>query len=265
MHILTANGIDLAYEDVGAGHALVLLHGYPFNRSMWSSQVAALKHTHRVITPDLRGHGESGLGEGAATMPQMARDIAGLLEILDVPRVTLVGLSMGGYVALAFSRLFQLRVRALVLVDTRAQADTQEGRANRAAQAEKALQQGMESIADSMLPKILTSETIKKRPDVVKQVRQMIVRTAPKGAAAALEGMAQREDQRPNLSRIIAPTLIIVGREDSLTPVEDSELMHREIGGSRLEIIEGAAHLSNMEQPELFNRVLATFLHDLEG
>jgi pimeloyl-ACP methyl ester carboxylesterase len=171
---------------------------------------------------------------------------------------------MGGYVALAFTRMFPLRVRSLVLADTRPQGDTEEGKQNRAQQAEKALKEGMEGIADGMLPKLLSPETVAKRPDIVKRVRTMIVKTAPQGAAAALQGMAERPDQTEFLSSIIAPCLIIVGREDTLTPPADSETMHHEIGGSRLEIIEGAAHVSNIEQPEEFNRVLLKFLHDNE-
>ncbi|MGH9880436.1 MAG: alpha/beta fold hydrolase [Pyrinomonadaceae bacterium] len=255
-------GIELAYEDVGAGPQVVLLHGYPFNRTMWREQVAQLSQNHRVMAPDLRGHGESEVAPGPATMEDMARDIAGLMDLRRIPRVTIVGLSMGGYVALEFCRLFPARVRALVLADTRAQGDTEEGKQNRAAQAEKALAEGMEGIAYAMLPKLLAPETVAKRPEIVRRVRDMMVQTKPEGAVAALQGMAQRRDQRPMLSGISAPTLIIVGSEDTLTPHEDSELMHREIGGSSLKIIEGAAHVSNIERSEEFNDALLNFLHD---
>jgi len=253
-------GIELGYDDLGSGPAVVLLHGYPFNRSMWHEQVAALKQTHRVITPDLRGHGESDVTSSPATMKDMALDVAALLELLNISRATVAGLSMGGYVALAFYRLFQLRVRSLILADTRAQADTDEGKQNRAAQREQALEHGMEGIANSLLPKLLAPETVARRPEVVKQVREMMVKTVPQGAAAALHGMAQRQDQTSFLYRIISPTLIVVGREDSITPVADAELMHREIGGSRLEIIENAAHVSCLDQADEFNRIVIKFL-----
>lgn len=257
-------GIEIGFDDEGKGSPVVLLHGYPFNRTMWRDQLEELKPHHRVIVPDLRGHGETTVTPSVATMEDMAGDVAALLESLEVSRTAIGGLSMGGYVALAFSRLFPLQVRSLVLADTRPQTDTEEGKQNREQQAQKALSEGMEAIADGLLPKLLSSETVSKRPDIVKRVRDMIVATKPEGAAAALRGMAQRQNQIPFLSHIIAPTLILVGSEDALTPVADSELMHREIGGSRLKIIEGAGHVSNLERLEEFNRPLIEFLSDVE-
>jgi 3-oxoadipate enol-lactonase len=257
-------GVEIAYDDLGSGPSVVLLHGYPFNRTMWRDQLDDLKRHHRVIIPDLRGHGESAVTDAPATMQNMAGDVASLLETLNISRATVAGLSMGGYVALAFYRLFPLRVRSLVLVDTRAQSDTEEAKQNREQQAEKALREGMDAIADALLPKLLTTDTVAKRPEVVKRLREMMLKMDPKGAAAALRGMAQRNDQTSFLSRIIAPALIIVGSEDAITPVADAELMHREIGGSRLQILEGAGHVSNMERPEEFNRALVKFLRDVE-
>jgi len=257
-------GVEIAYDDRGSGPSVVLLHGYPFSRSMWREQIEELTQTHRVVIPDLRGHGQSAVTPAPATMQDMALDVAAIMETLNISRATVGGLSMGGYVALAFYRLFPLRVRSLVLADTRAQADTEEGKQSRAVQAERALKEGMEGIADALLPKLLAPETVAKRPDIVKRVREMMVKTEPEGAAAALQGMAQRQDQTAFLSRIISPTLIIVGREDSLAPVADAEIMHREIGGSRLVIIEGAGHVSNIERPEEFNRAFVKFLRDVE-
>jgi pimeloyl-ACP methyl ester carboxylesterase len=257
-------GIEMGYDEAGSGAAVVLLHGYPFNRSMWSEQVEALAPRFRVIAPDLRGHGETTVMAGPATMDEMARDVAALLETLRISRAAVCGLSMGGYVALALYRLFPLRARGLVLADTRAQADTEEARANREQQAAKALQEGMEAIADAMLPKLLAPETLARRWQVVARVREMILNTKPEGAASAQLGMGQRRDQTPFLWRIIAPTLIIVGSEDVISPLQEAEQMHREIGGSRLEVIEGAGHVSNIEQPESFNRALTKFLRDLE-
>jgi pimeloyl-ACP methyl ester carboxylesterase len=265
MKQLRIAGTQIAFEDAGNGPTVMLLHGYPFNRSMWNEQIEALQAHHRVIAPDLRGHGETEVTASPATMEAMARDIATLLEMLEISRAVIGGLSMGGYVALAFCRQFPLITRALILADTRAQADTDEGKANRALQAEKALKEGMEGIADSMLPRLLAPETVTRRPDVVRRLREMMVSTPPAGAAAALAGMAQREDQLEFLARIICPVLIVVGRKDVITPVADSERMHHEIGGSRLEIIENAGHVSNLEQPAEFNRILQTFLRDLES
>jgi 3-oxoadipate enol-lactonase len=260
MSFITVDGIQLAYTDTGLGAPVVLLHGYPFNRSLWNEQVGALSNSYRVITPDLRGHGESDAVQGAATMNRMAQDVAELLDHLQISRAVIGGLSMGGYVALAFYKQFPSRVRALVLADTRAQADTEEGKQTRSQQAEKALAEGMAGIADAMLPKLLTPDTVSKRPEVVKRVRDMMLKTKPEGAAGALLGMAEREDQTELLSRITCPALILVGQDDPITPVQDSEKMNRDIRGSRLVVIENAAHVSNLERTEQFNEELTKFL-----
>jgi 3-oxoadipate enol-lactonase len=257
--------IEIAFDDQGAGPVIVLLHGFPFNRTLWEEQVNALKEKHRVITLDLRGHGESEVKGEAVSMEEMAKDVAGLLDKLEIKRAAIAGLSMGGYVALAFWRLFPMRVRALILADTRAGADTDEGKQNRSVQAEKAVKEGMDVIVSAMLPKLFSSNTVERQPAVVKRVKEMMLATDAVGAAAALLGMAERHDQRPFLEEIIAPVLIIVGREDAITPVSESESMHRLIAGSRLEILEGAGHVSNMERPAEFNRCLLDFLQDIEA
>ena len=263
MSFIRVDNIQLAYTDTGLGQAVVLLHGYPFNRSLWTEQVAALSNSYRVVTPDLRGLGESDSTSGAATMNRMAQDVAELLNRLEISRAVVGGLSMGGYVALAFYKLFPSRVRALLLADTRAQADTEEGKEKRFQQAEKALAEGMAGIADSMLPKLLTPDTVSKRPELVKRVRDMMLKTKPEGAAGALSGMAERDDQTALLSQITCPALILVGREDPITPVPDSEKMHREIEGSRLVVIDNAAHVSNLERTEQFNEEFVQFLNSL--
>ena len=252
--------IQLAYDDVGVGHAVVLIHGYPFNRSLWTEQTEALTSRFRVVTPDLRGFGESDSSEGPVTMNRMAQDVAELMDQLGIEQAVIGGLSMGGYVALAFVKQFPSRVKALVLADTRAQADTEEGKQTRHQQAEKALSEGMAGIADAMLPKLLTPDTVSKRPEVVKRVRDMMLRTKPQGAASALLGMAERDDHSEFISTIRVPTMIVVGREDALTPLADSEKMQSKIAPSRLVVIENAGHVSNLEQTEQFNFALIRFL-----
>ncbi len=260
---LGVRGIELAYDDVGRGEALVLLHGFPFDRSMWREQSEVLSAGCRVIAPDLRGLGETPLGDAAATMDEMAEDVAALLDALGVERVVLGGLSMGGYVAFEFFRRFPRRVRALVLADTRPQADNEEGRRTREENARKVLRDGMQPLVDSMLPKLLSATTRENRGDVVGRVRSMMLAARPEGAAAALRGMAERRDQTELLTRIEVPTLIVVGVEDTITPTSDAEEMAAKIGGSRLVRVEGAAHLSNVERPEEFNRALADFVGGL--
>jgi len=255
--------VQLAFDESGPGPAVVLLHGFPFDRSLWRRQFDVLQNDYRVVTPDLRGHGASEVTVGTVTMESMAGDIERLMDHLQITRATIGGLSMGGYVALAFARLFPDRIQALVLADTRAQADTEEAKQNRAVQAEKAMTEGMKPIADAMLPKLVTAETMASRPEVVEHVRSMIMNTPPEGAAAALRGMAERQDQRPFLKRIDVPTLLIVGRNDPITPVADSELMNQAISGSRLEVIDDAAHVSNLEQSDRFNNALVGFLRSV--
>jgi 3-oxoadipate enol-lactonase len=254
------NNIEIAYDDTGSGPAVLLIHGYPFNRSMWAEQVSALADSHRVVTLDLRGHGESESSTGASTMKLMAEDVAALMDELQIDRAVIGGLSMGGYVALAFYQLFPERVEKLLLADTRAQADTEEGKATRAAQVQQILTDGMTGIVNAMLPKLLSPETVSKQPEIVKRVRDMMMHTSPEGAVGALRGMAEREDQIGRLSQINVPTLIVVGKEDPITPVADSQKMHELIAGSQLVVIENASHVSNIEQPGQFNRALKDFL-----
>ena len=262
MTFVRIDDIQMAYTDVGLGRPVVLIHGYPFNRSLWNEQVAALSSSYRVITPDLRGFGETDASPGPATMNRMADDVARLMDHLGISQAVIGGLSMGGYVALAFYKQFPSRVRALVLADTRAQADTEEAKQTRVQQAEKALSEGMAGIADAMLPKLLTPDTVSKRPEIVKRVRDMMLKTKPEGAASALLGMAEREDQTSLLSSITAPALILVGTEDAITPVADSEKMHNAIAGSRLVVLENAGHVSNLERTDEFNQNLIDFLRN---
>jgi pimeloyl-ACP methyl ester carboxylesterase len=241
----------------------VLLHGFPFDRSMWRGQASSLGGEFRVVAPDLRGFGETPAGEGEMTMESLAEDVAALLDDLNLPRVVMGGLSMGGYVAFEFFRKFPERVRALVLADTRPQSDNEDARRGREETAQRALKEGMEPIVESMLPKLLASGTRERGGEVVEAVRALMLGTRPESAAAALRAMATRRDQTDLLPTINVPTLLVVGAEDSITPPADAEAMNAKIEGSRLVVIEGAGHLSNVERPEEFDRALVEFLRGL--
>jgi pimeloyl-ACP methyl ester carboxylesterase len=250
-----------AHDDRGDGPAIILLHGFPFDRSMWREQVEFLaSHGYRCVNPDLRGMGENNFGGEVASMADMARDVAALLEELGIDRVTVCGLSMGGYVAFEFVQLFPEKVAALILAGTRAPADNESEKAAREQQVATMLHAGMVPISLATLPKLLAPKTLSDKPEVVKRVRKMIVNSDPRGTAAAQRGMAARRDYVSDLPNITAPTLIIVGRDDQIRPVADAELMHERIPNSRLEVIEDAAHLTNLEQPEVFNATLLDFL-----
>jgi len=256
--------VELAYIDAGEGPVVLLLHGFPFDKSMWNEQIEALTTGgFRAVLPDLRELGETKAAGEISTMDDMARDAAALLDQLQIDEAVVCGLSMGGYVAFEFAHLFPSRVRGLVLAGTRAPADNEQERAGREQQAQTMLRAGMVPISIATLPKLLAERTRAEKPDVVKRVRAMITRADPKGSSAAQRGMAARRDYTEDLSNINAPTLIIVGREDPIRPVSDAEFMHERISDSQLEIIEDAAHMTNMEQPENFNRVLLDFLNKL--
>jgi pimeloyl-ACP methyl ester carboxylesterase len=257
-------GIEMAYEDSGgSGAPLVLLHGFPFDRSMWRGQASALGGEFRVVAPDLRGLGETPLGDDGVSIEGMAEDVAALLDELNLGRVRICGLSMGGYVAFEFFRKYPERVRALVLADTRPQADTEDGRRTREETAQRVLKEGMAPVVESMLPKLLSAGTRERGGEVLESVRALMLGTSPEGAAAALRAMALRRDQTELLPSINVPTLILVGNEDAVTPPADAEAMNAKIEGSRLVVIEGAGHLSNVERPSEFNRALVEFLRSL--
>jgi pimeloyl-ACP methyl ester carboxylesterase len=257
------NGITLAYSDTGTGLPIVFLHAFPLNRTMWAEQEAALSSHHRVITIDLRGHGESDAPLWHYSLDQAAEDVRALLDHLSIRQALFVGLSMGGYILLAFYRKYADRVKGMVLADTRAQADTPEGKAGRFQMAQIAYKQGPSAIADIMLPKLLSPATIQTRPEIVQRVRTMIEGNQISGIAGDLMAMAERPDSVPLLQQIACPTQIIVGELDQATPPADAKLMAEQIPHAKLAIIPNAAHLANLEQPEEFTKIVAAFANEL--
>ncbi|MFQ5992421.1 MAG: alpha/beta fold hydrolase [Nitrospiraceae bacterium] len=254
------NGIQLAYSDEGRGTPIVFLHAFPVNRTMWAPQVEAFSARYRVITVDLRGHGESDAPLWPASMEQFADDVNALLDHLSIPTAVIAGLSMGGYVTFALYRKYSQRVRALVLSNTRAQPDTEEGRAGRFQMAQLAYTKGAMAIAEAMLPKLLSSASLQSNPALVDKVRAMITVTSLGGIAGDLMGMAERPDSVPLLGSLACPTLVIGGEQDVATPPTDARFMAERIPGARLEIIPGAGHLSNLEQPAAYNRAVQSLL-----
>ena len=261
---IEVNGINIDCRDEGEGLPVIFIHAFPLNQTMWNDQLTGLRGTCRAITLDLRGFGRSGFASGAHSIEQMALDVRGLMNKLGIERAVLVGLSMGGYVTFAFFRNHPECVQALVLADTRATADAQDARERRIKSAERAERDGSTAIADDMVPLLLGRSSRATRPDLIARTREMIEANSPAGIAAAQRAMAARRDSTDLLAAINLPVLVIVGSEDSLTPVAEAESMHQALRGSRLEIIEGAGHLSNLEQPRLFNTALSDFLQALE-
>lgn len=259
------NDITLAYDDEGSGLPLVFLHAFPLNRTMWEAQAAALSSQFRIVTIDLRGHGESDAPLWHYSLEQVADDVRGLLDYLSIPQAVFVGLSMGGYGLFAFYRKYAERVKGLVLADTRAQADTTQGKAGRFQMAQVAYTQGPSAIADIMIPKLLSPATIQSRPEIVQKVRTMIEGNQISGIAGGLMAMAERPDSVPLLKQIACPTQIIVGGLDQATPPSDATLMAEQVPGARLALVPHAGHLANIEQPNTFNQIVEAFVLSLSA
>jgi len=258
------NGADLHWQEAGEGDAVVFIHGFPFHSGLWTDQMTALPAGFRGIAPDLRGFGESSApGHGPLTMDQHADDIAAILDHLGIGQAVICGLSMGGYIAFSLFRRHRDRVRALVLAATRSAADSPEAKQGRAAMARDVLNQGTSAAVHAMLPKLLSDITPKTHPEVVDRVRALIEANRPEPIARAQEGMALRADSSDLLREIAVPTLVIHGEDDLIVPRGEAQLMARGIRGARIELLERAGHMVNLEDPAAFNRLLKEFLEYL--
>ena len=259
----TVNGVTLAVEVRGDGPAVLFVHGYPFDRSIWSHQVAALDG-YRRIAPDLRGMGASDAPDLGYSMEIYAADLAALLDVLAVEEVVLCGLSMGGYIAFECLRRWRQRVRGLVLRDTRAEADTAEGRKARDAAAALARDGGADAVTESLLPQVLGRSTRTGASITVERVRGMMSSTPVPGLVGALAAMRDRPDSSQLLSELAGvPTLVMVGEEDALTPPDVARAMADRIPGARLVTIAGSGHLPPVERPVETTRALLEFLRTL--
>lgn len=243
---------------------LLMIHGFPLDATLWEPQVEALSRVANVLAPDLRGFGRD-TREFAAIMPmrQYAHDLKELLDERGIDKVVLCGLSMGGYIAMAFAERWPERLAGLILCNTRSNADTEEGVEARHTTAQNAREKGMEVIARGMAPSLLTERTRNERPELVEKVMAMIGRQRPDVVAATSLGMAQRPDRSDVLRRFQAPALVITGDSDTLMPLATSQAMADALPNGRLVVLPGAAHLSNLEVPELFNATMAEFLGGL--
>jgi pimeloyl-ACP methyl ester carboxylesterase len=238
---------------------VVLVHGFPLDHRIWHKQVHDLAPVCRVITPDLRGFGHS-TGGGSFSIASLAEDLYLLLSQLHALPCVLGGLSMGGYVALAYERQYAATLRGLMLIDTRASADTPEGRAGRDAMIEIAKTQGSVAIADKMLPKMLAGGNVDTRADVVHDLKAIMDACPAQTIQYALAAMRDRLDYTPTLPKIAAPTLVIAGESDVLVPPAQSQEMQKSIPGSTLAVITGAGHMAPMEQPQQVSRAMQQFL-----
>ncbi|XKK39408.1 alpha/beta fold hydrolase [Nocardiopsis sp. ARC36] len=250
----------MSYTDRGAGYPVLFIHGHPFDRTMWAPQVKAFAgRGYRVVVPDLRGYGRSTVVPGTTSMSAFARDLAALLDHLGLDVAGVVGLSMGGQVALEFYRLFPDRVDSLTLAATNPRAETDTGRASRVAMAERLRGEGMRGYTDEMLVGMMTADNVRDLPAVADHVRAMMY-AAPRGCGGSPVRTRPAPRLHPLLRRVSAPTLLMAGQHDRFTPPDFTESMHVLIPDSVVEIIEGAGHLPNLERPDRFNEVLRRFL-----
>lgn len=256
---VTSDDAEIFYEVMGDGPAVVLLHPFPANHEVWLPVAEMLAGRFRVILPDLRGHGSSGVGTGPATMRKHAADVVRVCDDAGIGRALFAGISIGGYVLFEIMRTFRDRVSALALCCTRAQADSEEGRANRMKSIDEVQRHGPEPFVESIITKLLGASTLRDRPDLVERARTMMRRMSAAGIVAVQQGMATRPDSVPFLKHIGVPTLVLAGQEDALIAPADAELMHKDVAGSELCVIPRAGHYAVFEQPEIAGRTLRKF------
>jgi 3-oxoadipate enol-lactonase len=262
---ISSDDAEIFYEVLGSGPPIVLLHPFPANHDLWKPAAQALVTRYRIILPDLRGHGDSGVGEGPATMEKHAADLARVLDHEGIGRATFAGVSIGGYVLFEFWRKFRPRVEALILCNTKAQADTSEARAGRLQAAADVRERGTEPFFESLVPKLIGKTTLSTRPDLVEGALRMMRKMSAEDVALVQKGMAERSDSVETLKGINVPTLIVTGDEDIFTGVSEAELMQRNIPGSQMKVIAKAGHYSPWEQPEEVGKLLRQFLDNLRG
>lgn len=259
------NGIAFCDEGVRDGVPMVLIHGFPFNRRMWAGQIGPLSKICRVISYDVRGHGESESAAGYDNLESFVDDLIGLLDHLKISRAGVCGLSMGGYIALRAVERHPDRFCALILCDTKSSADSDEAKEKRAAAALAVKKNGVPAFADEFVKAVLAETTLKTKPEFVESVKGMIRGNSAAGISGTLTALAGRTDTTTALSRMSLPALILVGEEDKLTPPSDAQAMMKVLPNAKMHLIPGAAHLSNLENPEVFNKKLLTFISGLQG
>jgi pimeloyl-ACP methyl ester carboxylesterase len=262
MERVRSDDVEIFYEIRGSGPPVVLLHPFPCHHEFWNPVAEALDSRYRLILPDLRGHGDSEIGEGPALMQKHAGDVARVLDAAGVGKAAFVGCSIGGYILFEFWRRFRERVTSLALCDTRPQSDTADGRANRLKAAAAVLEQGTEPFIESMIPKLMGRTTVSTRPDLVDGARAMMHKMSAEDISLVLRGMAERPDSVADLKSIHVPTLIVIGEGDVLSTVADGELMRQNIARSELKVVPKAGHYAPWEQPELVGKVLRQFLDE---
>ena len=255
-------GIEIAYDDVGAGPPVLFIHGWPHNRTLWAAQLSGLPTHAHCIAPDLRGFGGSSASP-PYSIDQYADDLAAFIGVLGIDRVVVCGVSMGGYAALSMWRRHAPLLRALILTSTRATADSPEAREKRARLITFVREHGVEELAGRQLKSMVGETTFNSRPDVREALRLLMAGAPADGVIGALEAMAARSDSTDLLAGISVPTLVVSGSEDTFTPPDEVRGLAQAIPGARLEVIQGAGHVCCYERPAAYNHVVGEFLASL--
>jgi 3-oxoadipate enol-lactonase len=256
------NNLSVGYNDHGPDDApaIIFIHGFPLNKSMWDVQVEALKENYRVIAYDIRGHGNSEPGIDEFLIELFVNDLLRLMEKLGIQRSILCGLSLGGYIALNAVLKYPDRFDGLILSDTQCIPDTAEIKENRCNTMIRIKEKGVELYADESIKKLFSPGSLTKKKNAIAEVKEMIINTPKQTLYNTLHALAERKETCSRLQEINIPALIMVGHEDKITPIAVAQQMHEKILNSKLEIIQQAGHLSNLENPTAFNTHLVKFL-----
>ncbi|MFA6262251.1 MAG: alpha/beta hydrolase [Bacteroidia bacterium] len=262
----TVNHFNLSYDDLGEKNVpVIFLHGYPFNKSMWKAQLEYLKSSNRVIACDIRGFGKSTDEESALSMDLFADDLIQFMDKLKIEKAIICGLSMGGFITLNANHRYPNRFKALILCDTQCIADTPEVKEKRFKTIEDINTNGVNEFNEGFLQSVFCKDSLNTKKALVEDLRKVVFANSPHIITAGLTALAGRTDTCATLGAIQIPTMIICGREDTVTPLIQSEYMYATITNSILHVIEKAGHVSNLEQPEIFNKKLSQFLNDLNA
>lgn len=263
---ISVNNLEVSYTDEGSRTApsIIFIHGFPLNKSMWENQTKSLEETHRVITYDIRGHGNTNDGSETYSIELFVDDLIGLMDTLSIEKTTLCGLSMGGYIALKAIEKYPNRFHALILCDTNCTADSPETIKNRMRTIEIIEAGTVGKYADESLKKFFTPDAFITHKTTVEWVREMIVDTSKLSICKTLRALAERSETCSKLNAIKVPVLVMVGSDDQITPLEAARLIHSKISGSTLRIIKNAGHLSNLEEPTEFNSQMKEFLASIK-
>lgn len=261
---IDANGITMHFDDFGKGQTpIIFVHGFPFDKSSWAPQMAFMKKTQRVIAYDIRGFGTTTLGMAKPSMRVFADDLVKFMDNMGIRKAIVCGLSMGGYILLNAVQRYPERFKGLILCDTQAIADTEEAEKKRYQTIQQIKTDGLTIFTEGTIKNVFCADSRANKKELVDTIKEIISKIHQETIIETLTALAERADMTASLKDITIPTLIICGKEDSMTPPNQAEALHSAIKNSTLQIIENAGHLSNLEQPDAFNKHLAGFMATL--